>query len=108
MVAVSANDFLRGFGLHATSPQVTAEMTATTWSARWAERARLDLRYAARGLARSPGFATTVALTFALGVGANAAIFSLIDPLLVRNPAGVVEPNGVHRVYYAGISGAPS
>src|SRR5438045_3906806 len=69
---------------------------------RWAEHARQDLRYGLRGLSRSPGFTTTVVLTFALGVGANAAIFSLIDPLLVRNPGGVPAANRVHRVYIAG------
>src|SRR5262249_3314032 len=41
-------------------------------------------------------------------VGANAAIFSLIDPLLVQNPHAVVEPARVHRVYYAGVSGVPA
>ena len=68
---------------------------------------RQDVRYAVRGLLRSPVFAITVILTFALGVGANAAIFSLIDPLLLRNPAGVVEPERVRRVYYADGTGIP-
>ena len=75
------------------------------WGSGWVDPAQQDLRYALRGLARSPGFAATVALTFALGVGANAAIFSLIDPLLMRNPAGVIAPNEVHRVYYNSANG---
>ncbi len=37
-----------------------------------------DLKYAARGLGKSPGFSATVILTLALGIGATTAIFSLI------------------------------
>jgi predicted permease len=73
----------------------------------WTDRASQDLRYALRGLARTPGFAVTVALTFALGIGANAAIFSLIDPLLLRRPPGVVEPDRVYRVYSSEPSETP-
>src|SRR5262245_47588235 len=55
------------------------------------ERLRLDLVYALRTLRRSPGFCTIAALSLALGIGANTAIFSLIHSLLLR-PLPVDRP----------------
>jgi hypothetical protein len=45
---------------------------------------RQDLRYARRGLTRTPGFAVTAILVTALGIGANTAVFSLIDQVFLR------------------------
>jgi putative ABC transport system permease protein len=47
---------------------------------------RTELRYAIRSLLRDRGFAATVILSLALGIGANTAIFSLIDGILLRPP----------------------
>ncbi len=51
-----------------------------------------DTRHALRQVHRSPGFAATIALTLALGIGANAAIFAVINGLLLR-PLPVTDPN---------------
>src|SRR5688500_1388893 len=58
-----------------------------------------DLRYSLRQLRRSPGFAASVILTLGLGLGANAAMFGLLDRLLLRPPAHVRAPEQVRRVY---------
>src|SRR5580704_19621167 len=50
----------------------------------WLETAFQDVRYALRTLRRNPGFAAAAILSLALGIGANTAIFSLINALLLR------------------------
>ena len=58
-----------------------------------------DATYTLRDLRRNPTFTIGVTLTLALGIGANAAMFSLIDRLLFRAPAYMVDPSTVQRVY---------
>jgi predicted permease len=50
----------------------------------WMDTAVRDFHYALRTLRRSPGFAAVAALTLALGIGANTAIFTLLDQILLR------------------------
>jgi putative ABC transport system permease protein len=68
-----------------------------------------DLRYAVRGLSRSPLFTAVAVLSIALGIGANTAIFTLVDEVLVRmlpvkNPDELVLFNG-SRNHYGSNSG---
>ncbi len=58
-----------------------------------------DLRYAARTLIKSPGFAVTIVLTLALSIGANSAIFSLIDGVLLK-PLPYPAPDRMVRIFF--------
>ena len=58
-----------------------------------------DLRYVVRAIRHAPGFSAMVVLTLGLGIGANAAMFGIVDRLLLRGPAHVVDPDRVVRVY---------
>jgi predicted permease len=58
-----------------------------------------DLRYVMRSLGRARGFTAVAVLTLALGIGANAAMFGIIDRLLLRGPAHVQDPDRVVRLY---------
>ena len=60
-----------------------------------------DLRYAVRGLRLRPGFALTIVLILALGIGANTAMFQVIDRLFFRPPAFLSAPARTHQVYLA-------
>jgi putative ABC transport system permease protein len=57
-----------------------------------------DLRYAVRNLLRSRGFAAVAAITLTIGIGANTAIFSIIDTILLR-PLPFRDPGQLVRLY---------
>ena len=62
---------------------------------RWIDAGLRNLRYAARVLRRNPGFTAVVVLSMALGIGANTAVFSLLNAVVlkslpVRNPEELV------------------
>src|SRR5690242_576812 len=59
-----------------------------------------DVRYAVRGLRMRPGFVIGIVITLALGIGANAAMFGVIDRLLLSPPTYVHDPARVGRVYF--------
>jgi predicted permease len=58
----------------------------------------LDARYALRGLVNAPAFSAGVIITLALGVGVNAAVFRVLDRLLLREPAGIVDASRLLHV----------
>ena len=60
-----------------------------------------DIRYAARGLHRTPAFTIGVVLTLALGVAANATVFGVVDRLLFRPPPYLAAPDRSHQLYFA-------
>src|SRR6266566_5828713 len=59
-----------------------------------------DLRYALRTFARSPGLVAATVVCLALGIGANATIFGVVDTLLFRPPPHVKDPGQVVRLYF--------
>ena len=67
-----------------------------------AEQVQRDVRYALRQLWRAPAFSLGVIGTFALGIGANAAMFDVLDRLLLRAPAFLTAPHETHRVFMSG------
>ena len=67
------------------------ERSREVWQWRRLESLLMDIKHVCRRLARSPGFAITVVLTLAIGIGANTAVFSVLNSVLLR-PLPYPEP----------------
>jgi putative ABC transport system permease protein len=78
---------------------VLRESSRDSWGFPAIEHLLQDLRYGVRGLRHSPGFTITVVLTLGLGIGANAAMFAVMDRLMFRPFPLMKDPGSVHRVY---------
>jgi putative ABC transport system permease protein len=88
----AAREARRAFG----NRTLAREHSIEVWQWRWLENLWADLRFALHQLRKSPGYALTAILTLAIGIGANAAIFTLIDDIMLRSlpvshPSELVE-----------------
>ncbi|HEX5482169.1 MAG TPA: permease prefix domain 1-containing protein [Terriglobia bacterium] len=71
---------LRAFGRVSAVKESTHEM----WGYQWLETLRQDVEFGLRTLKRNSGFAAVAVITLALGIGANTAIFSVVNTVLLR------------------------
>ena len=94
---LSRDDARRAARRRLGSAALIHERTRDVWGWRWLDDLGRDARHAVRGLQRSPGFATSVVLVLALGIGANTAMFGIVHGMLIR-PLPYPEADAIVRV----------
>ena len=97
----AARSARREFGDVARVKEITREM----WGWGSLERLEQDIAYGLRLMRRNPGFAATVVLSLALGIGANTAMFTVVDAVLLR-PLPYRQPDRLVMVYSVGSMGS--
>ncbi len=83
--------------------EATKEAARDVRGTRWVENTCRDVGYAFRMMRRTKGFAAAALLSLALGIGANAAVFSVIQALLLR-PLPVAQPDDLHFLNRTGFA----
>ena len=82
------------------------EVTRGMWGGVWLERALHDVRYALRQWRRTPGFAITVVVTLAMGLGAAVAMYTVVDRVLLR-PLPYRDAGSLVQLSEVGKDGTP-
>ena len=81
------------------------EATRDVWGSRWIEHAAQDVRYALRVFRRNPGFALVAILSLGLGIGANTALFEVVNAVRLR-ALPVADPETLVEVHISDMDGA--
>lgn len=100
---LSADEARRSARLALGGVELTKERHRDARAFRWLDDARRDATYAVRMLRRHPVATATAALSLAIGIGLNAAVFSVVDWVLLR-PLPYPSPHELVRVFTAGLS----
>jgi putative ABC transport system permease protein len=88
------------------NPAVIHEQSRDVWLVRWLEHLRRDIRIALRAIRSAPGFSAAVIATLALGIGANTAMFTIVDAALLR-PLPYAQADRLVMVGDRGDNGSP-